>query len=92
MGLFSRDKDEDEADLMKRADLIYRVMEMIYENRGRDRLDSSELERWFSNQPYTESEYIDVGVENGWIKRDVAGIEITQYGKEYEVEYWKSFR
>ena len=91
MGLFSKE-DEDEAKLMRQANIIYRIMEMVYDNRGRDSLGSAELERWFSGQMYPATDYIDVGVEQGWIKRAGEGIEITQYGKEYEVEYWKSFR
>lgn len=91
MGLFSKG-NEDEAELMKRADLIYRVMEMIYGSRDRDRLEGVELERWFSGQMYPATDYIEVGVENGWIKQAGKGIEITPYGKQYEVEYWKSFR
>jgi hypothetical protein len=85
-------KDEDEALLMKSADLIYRVMEMIYGNRDKDYLEDDELNEWFSNQQYPESEYIQVGIENGWLRKTSGGIEITPYGKEYEAEYWKTFR
>ena len=91
MGLCGKG-DEDEAELMRRADIIYRIMEMIYGSRGRDGLEGVELERWFSGQTYPAADYIEVGVEQGWITRRGEGIEITQRGKEYEVEYWKSFR
>lgn len=91
MGLFGK-SDEDEAALMKRADIIYRVMEMIYGNRDRDGLESAELERWFSGQAYPATDYIEAGVEQGWIKKTGEGIEITKYGKEYEAAYWGSFR
>ena len=91
MGLFSKG-NEDETELMRKADIIYRIMEMIYGNRGRDRLGGVELERWFSGQMYPAADYIEEGVEQGWMRRAGEGIEITRYGKEYEIEYWKSFR
>ena len=91
MALCGRD-DEDEASLMRRADTIYRIMEMIYSNRDRERLEESELAQWFSGQIYPETDYIDLGVENGWIIRAGQGIEITPYGKTFEEQYWKTFR
>ena len=91
MGLFGGG-DEDEEELMKRANIIYRIMEMIYGSRGRDSLEGVEIDRWFSGQMYPATEYIELGVEQGWIRRTGNAVEITQYGKEYEVEYWKSFR
>ena len=91
MGLFSKG-DEDEAELMRKANIIYRIMEMIYDNRGRDSLGDVDVDRWFSGQMYPATDYIKEGVEQGWIRRAGDGIEITEYGKEYEVEYWKSFR
>ena len=90
--LFKRDMKND-TELMKNADIIYRIMEMIYNNRGKDKLNQKELEPWFANQIYPMTDYIEAGVKNKWLRRVTDdGVEITPYGKEWEKSYWASFR
>jgi hypothetical protein len=93
LGRFGRAAREEDAALVRQADVIYGLMRFVSENRALvDWFPVTRLSGLVDEGIASRDDLVALGVAQGWIEERGGEVRITDAAREWEPRYWASFR
>lgn len=86
-------KHESDDELIRRAEMIYRIMNFIFHHRSdQGPYSRNQFCEFTKTDAAPCSEILELGLAQGWLTQSGDSITITSYAFEYEQAYWGTFR